>query len=81
MPQFASKPIWLTEFGYGQGGDSSMSGPGMDVLRTFQLFGPRRRFSILFDYQFIDSGDGSDHNGLLYSYGGWKLGAYHLRDQ
>ncbi|HTS02168.1 MAG TPA: hypothetical protein VMN04_06565 [Thermoanaerobaculia bacterium] len=74
----ATRPVWITEFGFAGGGDS---GGGNDVLRLFQLFAPRPRVTALFDYELVDCGACATPGlGLLRPDLSWKPGATVLAD-
>jgi hypothetical protein len=75
----ASRDVWITEFGFNGGGDS---GGGADILRVFQVFGPRPHVTALFVYELQDCvGCVTPAGGLLRSDGSWKPGAHALASQ
>lgn len=72
----AGKEIWVTEFGFAGGGDSS---GGDDVRRVYELFAPRPEVTVLFNYELIDCiGCSTPGLGLLRTDLSWKPGADQL---
>jgi hypothetical protein len=65
------RPIFLTETGFGNGGEQSAS-----VLRLFDVFLPASRIDGLFFYELMDNSGST--TGLLRKDGTWKAGAVAL---